>query len=149
MADTEVLYTVAPKDGESRELHLTLSEAAEMILGHDGHEWAIRPDPDGGHSLWTSPFPRNSPAWRGLTRSVVGSPDSDPAVATRDIYQQVIERSRHWPGLDGMLQAEYEMTLELTLGDAVASGETDLEDFCRRSLAEVRADLTPRTINAP
>lgn len=101
-------YTILDHDGAVQSAGETLSGAAHIVLSHDGHEYEIRSNKDGdGFDLWTSPFSRNSPCWRGLTRSTIFSLNVDEALATADIFRQVIRNADWWGHQRVVTDADY------------------------------------------
>lgn len=85
-------YTVfQSNDSSIFESGLSLADAANSVLTHDGHEWEIRPAADGdGFRLWTSNASRNSAAYQGLRQSTVWSLASDRQAAEAEIFAKVI-----------------------------------------------------------
>ena len=95
-AKMNTTYTVTDNNGDVIDSGLTATEAMDLILTDDGHEWEIRPEADGeGFRLWTSTHSRNSTAYNGLTRSVVYSLATDAATAEQEIAEKVIAAG--WP----------------------------------------------------
>lgn len=75
---------------------LSAVDAAEILLTHDGYEYEMRQDADGGYTLYTSPHSRNSTlGGRPMTRSVIYTLETDEELAARDIAEAVI-RSGRW-----------------------------------------------------
>lgn len=103
-------YTVLNNQGEVQERGCTVAEAAQTVMGDDGHEYEIRPASDGnGFDLWTSQFSRNSPAGgRPLVKSVIFSLIEDRASAEAKIYGEVIKRADWWKGCTVMLDADFD-----------------------------------------
>lgn len=77
--------------GEVEQRGVSTMDAAETLLMHDGNQFEIRPEPDGGFGLYTSRFSRNSSCFDGLTRSVIYSSSELLQTATAEIYQKVVE----------------------------------------------------------
>lgn len=87
-------YTVT--DGGNVTSGLDLIEAADMLLGNDGHQHELRQDDDGGWSLWISQFSRNSTlGGRPLVKSTIYTLETNEELAARDIAEKVIG-SGHW-----------------------------------------------------
>ena len=103
-------YTVLNNQGEVQERGCTVAEAAQTVMGYDGHSFEIRPASDGkGFDLWTSQFSRNSPAGgRPLVKSVIFSLIEDRTSAEAKIYGEVIKHADMWMGLDVMLDADFD-----------------------------------------
>lgn len=105
-------YTVySPAHGTVYGENLTVEQAAEIILTHDGHEYEIRPSAThGGFDLFISRGSRNAfggtrgmtQAWRGS--KPIWSMETDAAAAWRDIAQQVVTAG--WEGLPEALPTE-------------------------------------------
>ena len=103
---TNTLYTVARSDGEQREYNLTLTQAARMILHHDGGDFAIRPRADGeGYDLWS----RQQVANIQWARTSFFSLEDDREAAEADIFQRVVDCSSriYWVGLVAQDQERY------------------------------------------
>lgn len=99
---TPVTYTVL-HDSAVLGRHLTAAEAAAEILTHDGREYDIRPEQDGGFTLWS----RQEVANRGWTRTVIYSAADTMAEAEAEIFGRVIAAGwdRH---PDAMTDADYD-----------------------------------------
>jgi hypothetical protein len=104
-------YTVLNRHGAMQDDGLSLADAAQIMMGYDGHEYEIK-DSDGiGFDLWTSNFSRNSGAFKGLTKSVIYSVNEDRALAEAEIYRKVIKNAEWFCGCTVMTDAEHaEMT---------------------------------------
>jgi len=85
------MFTVIHDGGTVELSSASLAEAAHMVMRYDGHEFEIRANEDGGFSLWTTRFSRNSRCYRGLTRSMIYSIEDDKTRAEAEIYQKVID----------------------------------------------------------
>jgi hypothetical protein len=110
-------YTVLNRHGCVQERCCTLYQAAQIVLGYDGHTHEIRPAPDGkGFDLWTSNVSRNSSAYNGLTKTVIFSIAEGEQLGHADIYRQVIRHADWFNGCEVMTDAAYdEMQNELNL----------------------------------
>lgn len=122
-------YTVLNRHGSVQERGCTLAEAAQIVLGYDGHDYDIRPDSSSGFrglsgpdderdfrhwTLWTSSFSRNSSAYKGLTESVIFALASSREEAEADIYKQVVAHADWWEGCEVMTDSDYDaMVAEL------------------------------------
>lgn len=103
------LYTVLNNSGEVEERHCTVAQAAQVVMAYDGHEFEIQGEENGGgFRLWTSQFSRNSTAYRGLTKSVIFSLNTDRAAAEAEIYREVILHAEWWKGCDVQSDADYD-----------------------------------------
>lgn len=75
---------------------LSAVDAADILLTDDGYEYEMRQDADGGYTLYTLPYSRNSSlGGRPMVRSVIYTLETDEDLAARDIAEAVI-RSGHW-----------------------------------------------------
>lgn len=103
-------YTVLNRHGAVQDRGLTLADAAQVVMGYDGHEYEIK-DSDGpsriGFDLWTSNFSRNSTAFNGLTKSTIYSVHEDRALAEAEIYRKVIKNAEWFCGCAVMTDEEY------------------------------------------
>lgn len=100
-------YTILNSNsGEIEQRGATVAEAAQALLGYDGHEWEIRKS-ETGHDLYVSRYSRSSTAFDGLHKSTIYSLDDDPANAEDDIFARVI-RSGHWTRPEVMTDASYD-----------------------------------------
>jgi len=116
---TTTLYTILNASGSVQARGCTAAEAAQEVMGYDGHEFEIRADEDGnGFELWTSQFSRNSTAYRGLVKSVIYSVKDDRAKAEAEIYTKVIHHADWWKGCDVMTDADYDATMAEAARDA-------------------------------
>lgn len=124
----KTLYTVARKDGENRQYNLTLREAAQAILHHDGGDYEVR-RADGDFAqrhgihwmLWT----RQQVAGIGWTRSSsFYSFEKRYGAARADIFAQIVRASglSDWRGLVAEDQNAYQRSL-----DAMRAEEDDPE----------------------
>lgn len=100
-------YTVLNHHGTEQVGGVGLAEAAQTVLGYDGHEYDIRRS-DTGWELWTSSFSRASAAYNGLTRSTIYSLEDDRDAAERDIWTKVIHHADWFCGCTVMTDAEYD-----------------------------------------
>lgn len=109
------LYTVARRDGGDRRYNLTLREAAEAILLHDGGEYEICDSinkvivPDEKYRLWYKKsadlhiYPQNYFSF-----------EADRSTAEADIFAQIVEASRQ-PNWEGhVVDKQNAITLTLT-----------------------------------
>lgn len=99
-------YTVLNRHGDVQGDGETLASAAHLVMGYDGHEFEIQQH-DGRFELWTSLFSRNSTAYNGLRRSRISSGHTDDALATADIYRQVIRNAEWWSSQRVVTDADY------------------------------------------
>lgn len=99
-------YTILNRHGDVQSSGETLAQAAQIVMGYDGHEFEIQQH-DGRFELWTSRFSRNSTAYNGLTRSRISSGNTDEGLATADIYRQVIRNADWWSGQRVLTDADY------------------------------------------
>ena len=104
-------YTVLNRHGDVQVEGASLSEAAQAVLGYDGHEYEIRKDEDGlGYTLWVSQFSRNSAlGGRPLVRSAIyssfnGQSEGD---AEAEIFRKVIAHASSWDNQDVMTDESY------------------------------------------
>ncbi len=104
-------YTVySPAHGTVYGENLTATQAAEIILTHDGHEFALRERKQSGFDLLVSRRSRNSQggpchmvqAWR--SGRPIWSMEADPDKAWQDIAKQVI--TADWEGVPEALTTE-------------------------------------------
>lgn len=104
-------YTVySPASGTVYGENLTVEQAAEIILTHDGHEYEVCPANAGGFGLLISLGSRNSqrglgrmvPAWRH--GRLINSAKADEAEAWRDIALQVVTAG--WEGFPQAMTTE-------------------------------------------
>lgn len=110
-------YTILSNNG-LREQGLSLQDAASSVMTYDGHVFEIRKSDDGSFELWTSPFSRNSTAFRGLEKSAIFSLERDEETAAKDIYQQVIEHADWWMSQEVLTDKEYARRLKECEGNA-------------------------------
>jgi len=108
-------YTVLNRHGSVQDEGLSLADAAQVVMGYDGHEYEIKAAPEGlGFELWTSSFSRNSTAFNGLKKSVIYSVNEDRALAEAEIYRKVIKNAEWFCGCTVMTDAEHaKMTARL------------------------------------
>ena len=101
-------YTVLNRHGDVQEQGCTLFEAAQIVLGYDGHTHEIKPAGDGkGFELWVSSVSRNSSAYNGLTKSRIFSLADGVQLAHADIYRQVIRHANWWDDCRVLTDADY------------------------------------------
>lgn len=100
-------YTVLNRHGDVISDNLTLSEAAAEVLNYDGNEYEIRAEDQGGYRLWVSRHSRNSTAWNGLTSSRIFSLHDDEALATAEIYRDVIRNAEWWSECEVLTDEQY------------------------------------------
>lgn len=102
-------YTVTTRHDTIKGRGLSLETAARVVMEEDGHEWEIRREDDGGgFRVWTSLFSRNSTAWNGLTRSVIGSFAADENAARAEIFRAILINAEWFRGCQAMTDAEYD-----------------------------------------
>ena len=89
---------VLNRRGQVQTQNASLSEAAETVLGYDGHEYEIRRDDNTeGFWLYISRFSRNSSCGgRPLVRGRFYSAAETEAEAATEIFQYVIDHARFW-----------------------------------------------------
>ena len=109
-SNRQKLYVVLNNQGDIQERDCTIAEAAQTVMGYDGHSFEIRPASDGkGFALWASQFSRNSPAGgRPLVKSVIFSLSEDRSAAEAEIFKAVAVNAEWWMGCDVREQAEYD-----------------------------------------
>jgi len=96
-------FTVTDTDGEPIARHLTVAEAAHIILSDDGRDYEIRPTDNGGFVLWS----RQQVANRPWAKTVVFSLADTLAEAEAEIFADVI--SANWPRHpEAMTDAEFD-----------------------------------------
>lgn len=100
-------YTIRNRHGDVISRGEALASAAQLVLGYDGHEFEIRAEKDGGYRLWVSTFSRNSTAYNGLTSSRIFSLHDDEALATAEIYREVIKNADWWNDQSVVTDADY------------------------------------------
>ena len=119
---TSTTYTVLNRHGSVQERGCSLSLAAEIVLGYDGHEYEIRQATGGGWNLWTSRFSRNSTAYNGLVQSTIYSPKPDRDDAEIDICKRVIGHADWFENCQVMTDADYDaMQAEFEAENRLAS----------------------------
>jgi hypothetical protein len=122
---TTTTYTVySPASGTVYGRGLDVTDAAEIILTHDGHEYEVRPADDGiGFDLFISRGSRNSTsglggfvqAWRH--NRLIGTSTMDKDQAWREIAAQVVTAG--WERVpDAMTDADYDAMLAEIARDA-------------------------------
>lgn len=105
-------FVVLNPQGEVLKSNASAKEAAELVLGYDGHEWEIRLDEDGeGYTLWVSKFSRNSTTWSGLHETSLYSFDDNIAEAEAHIFKQVCNLSSCWNGCTIIGQDQYDASM--------------------------------------
>lgn len=108
-------YTVySPSNGTVYGRGLSVTDAAEIILTNDGHDYEVRPAADGlGFELFITRGSRNAfgghrgfaRAWRG--KRLIDSASPDREAAWQEVALQVITAG--WKGVpDVMTDAEYD-----------------------------------------
>ena len=110
-------YTVIDHNGEKKLEGATLREAAEHILGYDGHEHEFRRCGD-WLELWVSQFSRNSPlGGRPLVRArdmfasmprELSNDHPRRALAEEEIFGFVIDHADRWNNQRGMTDEQWE-----------------------------------------
>lgn len=114
----EPTYTVRTRHGDVIERGLSLAQAADTVLGHDGHEYEVR-QAETGFELWVSNHSRNSTAYNGLTRSVIRSLNQLREHAEADIWRQVLRNGEWWGGQYVVTDADY----DAEMAELEAAGE--------------------------
>ena len=109
-------YTVVRRSGEIEIEHASLREAAEAVLGYDGHEFEFRRYGD-WLELWVSRWSRNSTlGGRSLVRAAGmyaslprESSDESPrrVESENQIYGFVLDHADRWNGLAAMTDEAY------------------------------------------
>lgn len=141
-------YTVTDRSGECVRSGLSIADAANEILSSDSRDWDIRPDSDGGFTLWS----RQQVASRSWERTAVYSNAANSGDAEREIFQAVVDAD--WRGHDTAMtdQAYARMIAEAQRADEFWDNVSDREadrspgdntvyadhDQLRQILAEMR-----------
>lgn len=86
-------YAVLTQNGDVIDTDLNTAEAAQVILNHDGQDYAIRAA-EYGFELWS----RQQVAKRPWHRTVIFSAADNEADAEAEIFQKVIHASHNWRG---------------------------------------------------
>ena len=102
-------FTVLNRHGEVQTQNASLSEAAQTVLGYDGHEYEIRRGENNkGFWLYVSQFSRNSSCGgRPLVRSCCYPAADTEAEAETEIFQHVINHASFWDGQTVMTDEAY------------------------------------------
>jgi hypothetical protein len=102
-------FTVLNRHGQVQTQNASLTEAAQTVLGYDGHEYEIRPDENNkGFWLYVSQFSRNSSCGgRPLVRGRCYSAADMGAEAEAEIFQYVIDHADFWDNLTVMTDEAY------------------------------------------
>ena len=98
-------YTVISGSGVVKAEGLSANDAAREILTHDGHNYEIRPDADGGFWLWHTQRGGggNVPMVRTLIYSAADTEDE----AQDQIFAEVVKKSDWFDHQDVMTDADY------------------------------------------
>lgn len=111
---TALTYTVTNRHGTEQGRGLSLTEAAQTLLGYDGHEFDICPASGGGFNLFTSRFSRNSTTYDGVTQSSIYSAADARAAAEAEIFAKVIKHAERFCGCTAMTDTDYDAMLAET-----------------------------------
>jgi len=96
------MYTVLNPNGDIQAQGVDLAEAAHIVLTHDGHDYDVLRDEDGGCSLFVSKFSLNSPSGdRPLVRCVEFFKNE------AEIYQFVVNHATNWLNQMVMTDEDY------------------------------------------
>ncbi len=102
-------FTVLNRHGEVQTQNASLREAAQTVLGYDGHEYEIRRGENNkGFWLYVSQFSRNSSCGgRPLVRGCCYSAADTEAEAETEIFQDVIDHASFWDDQTVMTDEAY------------------------------------------
>lgn len=100
-----ITYTVISGSGVARAEGLSADEAAREVLTHDGHNYEIRPDPDGGFWLWHSQ--RGGGGNVPMVRTLIYSAADNAVAAQDEIFAEVITKSDWFDRPNIMTDADY------------------------------------------
>ena len=133
-------FTVLNRHGEVQTQNASLSEAAQTVLWHDGHDYEFRADGD-WLELWVTPFSRNSQlGGRPLVRAAdMRAPlSSQKEMADDEIFSLVIDHASRWNDCSVMTDDDYRaMTHPCAIGDRVCGGANP-EDYDEGRVIERR-----------
>lgn len=92
---TDATYTVAAADGLPMAAGVSLAEAVDLVLTHDGRQVMLRPAEDGeGHRLWE----RQQVAGRSWSYGGLFSLAAEADAAWDDIRARVLREHGAWRG---------------------------------------------------
>lgn len=105
-------FVVLNPQGEVLKSNASAKEAAEVVLGYDGHEWEIRPGHHNiGYTLFVSKFSRNSACYDSRLIEIVHANGNSMEEIEEKIFQEVCHEQSIWNDCTIIGQDQYDASM--------------------------------------